>query len=252
MRTPPSAGNVCARLDREHHAGLDRIVRQPRHAPSHARVLVNLQAQPVAGSMAECLPKPMPFKHFACGGVDRAGAGARSNGPDGRRLRQLDGVVKPPQILPGRPKLDRSSQIHAVSVVDAPEVQHGRLPYFERPVRRPRVRQRTVGPRGHDRVECRTAEPGVLHRHLDVERHVALTAAGGNERWQPPRDRRQPPRRLRGIVSISAWSLTMRTRSTSRSVATRTDDPLSPAASGPATRSGSQSFSASASAGPFS
>src|SRR5688572_20535955 len=90
-----NAGDVGARLDREHHARLDHLVGKARRLAGDPGLLVYFEAEPVAGAVAARLPQAVPFQHRPGRGVDRAGRHPRANRPDGRILRLPNGRVQP-------------------------------------------------------------------------------------------------------------------------------------------------------------
>ena len=93
-------------------------------------------------------------------------------------------------------QLNRARQIHAVSVVDTPEVQHDAVPRPSTPPSRTGVRQRAVRSGCDDRLERRTLESGSSYCAVDVRRHVPLGTARQSTQCQDlPSDVRQHPRR---------------------------------------------------------
>ena len=111
-------------------------------------------------------------------------------------MRLAHGVEHPAEGTTCGPQLDRARQIHAVSVVDPPEVQHHPIPGREDPGARPGVRQGAVGPGRHDGLERRFRETGAPQRQFDLERDLGLGPSRPNRRQGFERRRRQHPGRL--------------------------------------------------------
>ena len=123
---------------------------------------MHLEPQPVPGSVPERVPKPVLHKDVPGRRVHRRSAVAPGlTAANGRRVRALHRLEQRAQTSPSPgAKLDRPGQIHAVSVVDPPEVQHHAIPRLESAPARPRVRQGAVGPGRDDRLERGPLEPG--------------------------------------------------------------------------------------------
>src|SRR4029079_2263701 len=111
-------------LDRKYHTRFDHRIHHPRRRPGDARLFVHFKAEPVARPMAERISQAMSVQHPERGRVDLACGHARPHRLDCGLLGFGDRPVQPGQRLAWSAKLNRTSKIHAVSVVDASEVQH--------------------------------------------------------------------------------------------------------------------------------
>src|SRR5574339_1149306 len=112
------------------------------------------QAQPMPGSMSEGGSKSMPRKHLPGGGIDFA---RPNTGPDKRDRRVVSFAhrgAKSRQSWRNGANRQRPRQIHGVSVVDPPEVQHHSIALTQSTMTWTGMRARTILPRRHDRLEC--------------------------------------------------------------------------------------------------
>ena len=118
-------------------------------------------------------------------------------------------VIQSPQVVPGGPKLNRTRQIHAVSVVDAPEVQHRRIPRLEPARSVGRACGRTL--LGPDATMVSNAG-----RQNPASR-IATSSSNATSRSRLPADTKDGSRRAIADsrrpasrnVAISSWSLTI-------------------------------------------
>ena len=78
---------------------------------------------------------------------------------------------------PAVPRLTVRRDIHAVSVVDAPQVQQDQISRAEQPVARPGVRKRGVRSGRDDGVERRAVETRPLHQPIHDGGNLPLTSA---------------------------------------------------------------------------
>jgi hypothetical protein len=107
-----------------------------------------------------------------------------------------DGSGQPAPFRGWCPKLDRPRQIHGVSVVDPPEVQHHPLTRLEAARARAGVRAGAIRPGRHDRLESGTLETDAPDQGIDVGGHLDFRPSLANERRHSRGDLRQPPARF--------------------------------------------------------
>ena len=152
----------------------------------------------MTGAVPERLAEPMPREHV------RRAAPSISTAPRTRPHRADRGCVRRPDRLeqtakPGgdRPDMQRPRKVHAVSVVDAPEVQH-------HPVARPPAPGRSAGraaarcwdPDATIVSNAGRSKPAARIAASTPRRPVAPCGRRRPARGSPRRHGRQPPRRL--------------------------------------------------------
>ena len=90
---------------------------------------MHFEAQTMARAVAEGPRQTMGRKHPPCGAIDIDGERARLYLSDSRCLRFSHRVEETAKRTRFRPDVQRPAQVHAVSVVDASEVQQDTLSF---------------------------------------------------------------------------------------------------------------------------
>src|SRR4051794_24779686 len=135
----------------------------------------------MARPMAERLAQAVLHEDVARGRIDDAWAYTRPDRRDRCLMRPCHGLVNLPERLGRRSELNRARKIHAVSVVDAPKVQHGRVTGVQSPFRRSGMREGTVRARRHDRVERRSGKSRATNRRVELGGNLVLPPAHRHE-----------------------------------------------------------------------
>ena len=173
------------------------------------RLLVHFEPQPVPRPVAERLAEPVPLQHVSRRRVDLHSAA--TPGPTAAMAAACasrTAATQPPQRRRGGAKLNGTRKIHAVSVVDPPEVQHHPVARLRAFGPRPRVRQGAVGARRDYRLEGRPLNPApriaasmsaAMARSVRPSRHecAALARASRTAGAPPPAAWRPRPHPLR-------------------------------------------------------
>jgi len=138
---------------------------------------VDLEADPVAETVAEVLAVPGRLDQIARGGVDLAARGPGLDGLKARQLRAQHELVDLARLL-ADPLAGRvgARAVRAVAVVDGPPVDRHEHVAGDLDVPRLGVGQRPVRPRGDDRAEARRFGSAPAHRRLELEGDLALGA----------------------------------------------------------------------------
>src|SRR5215218_10383601 len=175
------AVHVRARLDREHHPGHHRLIRKCPRELRNAWILMHLESQPVPCAVSERLAQSVPDEHVPRGPVDLARHYPGPNCRNRRRVGLPDGPSQTKQLQHRRAKVQRPRKIYAVSVVDAPEVQHHPLARREPSGPRTGVWTGAIRTRCDDRLERGTLEPGRADCRVDGCGHLQLGSSFGDE-----------------------------------------------------------------------
>ena len=176
------AFDVYARLDREYHPRLKHQVRLPGKRPPDSRVLMYFEPEPVPGAVPEGFFQSISAERRSSSAIDDARLDSRPDHGDGSLLSCSHGRKQTAKILTRIAKLNGSGKIHAVSVVDPAKVQHHSIALSEKTGAGTRVRQGTIGPRGHDRLERGALEPYLSEHGVEVTGDLELGPTGPGER----------------------------------------------------------------------
>src|SRR5437764_2621376 len=114
------AREVDPRLDRDRVAGLELAFR----ARGEPRVLMDVQAHPVAEPVAEVLAVPRRLDHLARDGVDGTQAGPRMHSVHGGELRLQHERVDRLRIIAHLAGRDRPGAVRAVAIEPCSKVDH--------------------------------------------------------------------------------------------------------------------------------
>src|SRR5579859_2825819 len=151
-----------------------------RPAHPQGRGLVDLQSHSVTQAVAEVLAVPGRLDDVPRRRVHVRGGRAGHGGVNARLLRGGHQVVDLPLPARGRAECHSTGHVRVVAGVPGTAVDGDQVAGLEPAAAGRVVRDGTVGPAGHDRVEGRLVRPGIHHGALDQHRQVPLRHPGAD------------------------------------------------------------------------
>src|ERR1700730_8687358 len=151
-------------LDREGHARLERRLVFLRDE----RVLVDVQADGVAGSVAEPLAILPFFDDLTARAIDLARRRARTRGFDPSSLGRDHELVDAPKLGIRLADEDRAAEVRTIAVHDRPKVEGDRGPPADRLGGQPSSGVSLVEPSGRDDAGVERFDPRAAPPHLEV------------------------------------------------------------------------------------